>query len=93
LVDTTGAYPFVGAMTSFTNAVDLMTTMASNEMAHQCYSRYIASYGLGRTLGEKDYELVNNLAGKSLGDKASTKELVLALVSSPEFNTRQGANQ
>jgi hypothetical protein len=93
VVDTTGAYPFVGAMTSFTSAVDLMTTIASNEMAHQCYSRYIASYGLGRSLGAKDYDLVKDLTDKSLGDKASTKALVLALVSSPAFNTREGANQ
>lgn len=92
-VDTTGAYPFVGGMTHFADAVDLMSIIASNEMAHDCYSRYLASYGLGRTLGELDYDLVSNLAAKSLNDNASTKELVLALVSSPQFTTREGANQ
>lgn len=91
-VDSTGAYPFVGGMTPFSDAVDLMHTIASNEMAHECYSRYIASYGLGRMLGESDYDLVKNLATQSLSNEASTKELVLALVGSPEFNTRAGAN-
>lgn len=92
-VDTTGAYPFVGAMTHFADAVDLMSLIASNEMAHDCYSRYIASYGLGRTLGEQDYELVSDLAAKSLNDNASTKDLILALIASPQFTTREGANQ
>jgi hypothetical protein len=92
-VDTTGAYPFVGAMTHFEDAVDLMSIIASNEMAHDCYSRYIASYGLGRMLGEEDYDLVSDLAAKSLSNNASTKDLVLALVSSPQFTTREGANQ
>lgn len=91
-VDSTGAYPFVGGMTPFNDAVDLMHTIASNEMAHECYSRYIASYGLGRMLGESDYDLVKNLAAESLSNEASTKDLVLALVGSPEFNTRAGAN-
>lgn len=92
-VDTTGAYPFVGGLTPFDDAVDLMKMIAKNEMAHECYSRYIASYGLGRTLGETDARLISNLAEKSLADKASTKELVLALVSSPEFNKREGATK
>lgn len=92
-VDTTGAYPFVGGLSSFADAVDLMSIIASNEMAHECYSRYIASYGLGRMLGEQDYGLINNLAEKSLNDNASTKDLILALVSSPQFTTREGANQ
>jgi hypothetical protein len=70
-----------------------MKMIAKNEMAHECYSRYIASYGLGRTLGETDARLISNLAEKSLADKASTKELVLALVSSPEFNKREGATK
>lgn len=92
-VDTTGSYPFVGGETPFSDAVDLMHTIASNDMAHECYSRYIASYGLGRTLGAKDYDLVKDLTSKSMGSNASTKELILMLVGSAEFNTRAGANQ
>lgn len=91
-VDTSGAYPFVGGREPFQDAVDLMKIIADNEMAHQCYSRYVASYGLGRMLGADDVDLVETLATMSLESKASTKELVLALVSSPEFNTREGAN-
>jgi hypothetical protein len=92
-VDTAGAYPFVGGEKPFSDAVDLMSTISDNEMAHECYSRYVASYGLGRTLGERDRSLVATLAEKSLNGDASTKELVLALVTSPAFNTREGANQ
>lgn len=92
-VDTTGAYPFVGGNASFDDAVDLMNLIAKNEMAHECYSRYVASYGLGRTLGENDRALVKELAAKSFKQKASTKELVLALVSSTAFSTREGAKQ
>lgn len=92
-VDTTGAYPFVGGMTSFDDAVELMNLIAENAMAHECYSRYVASHGLGRTLGETDRELVDQLANSSLTERASTKELVLALVSSAAFNTREGASK
>jgi hypothetical protein len=91
-VDTTGAYPFVGGEQAFEGAVDLMSMIAGNEMAHECYSRYIASYGLGRTLGADDYTMIQALADQSLNANASTKDLVLSLVSRPEFNTRQGAN-
>jgi hypothetical protein len=90
-VDTTGAYPFVGGMVPFKDAVDLMNTIANNEMAHECYARYVASYGLGRMLGEKDYSLVKTLAAQS-EQNASTKDLILALVTSPEFLTREGGN-
>lgn len=90
-VDTTGAYPFVGGMVPFKDSVDLMNTIANNEMAHECYARYVASYGLGRMLGEKDYNLVKTLAAQS-EQNASTKDLILALVTSPEFLTREGAN-
>lgn len=91
-VDSTGAYPFVGGQEPFQDAVDLMRLIADNEMAHECYSRYVASYGLGRMLGADDLPLVEKLATESLTNQASTKDLILALVSSPEFNTRQGAN-
>ncbi len=91
-VDTAGAYAFVGEKKAFTDAVDLMKLIADNDMAHECYSRYVASYGLGRMLGSEDTDLVETLAAQSLSSKASTKDLILALVSSPEFNTREGAN-
>jgi Protein of unknown function (DUF1595)/Protein of unknown function (DUF1592)/Protein of unknown function (DUF1585)/Protein of unknown function (DUF1588)/Protein of unknown function (DUF1587) len=89
-VDTTGSYPFVGATQPFEDAVDLMNIIATNEMAHECYSRYVATYGLGRMLGEDDRSLVESLAAQSLNDNASTKELVLSLVRSAEFSTREG---
>lgn len=92
-VDTTGTYPFVGGELHFNDAAHLMQLIADNEMAHECYSRYVASYGLGRTLGASDVTLVSELAAKSLAQGASTKELVLALVGSDEFNTRSGAVQ
>ncbi len=92
-VNTAGQYPFVGGLQSFADAAELMRLIAENSMAHECYSRYIASYGLGRTLGEGDRPLVNALAQASLSQDASTKELVLALVRSPEFSTRGGAIQ
>jgi hypothetical protein len=92
-VDTTSQYPFVGGLQSFQEAPALMQLIAENEMAHECYSRYIASYGLGRTLAEADHALVRSLAAESLGQDASTKDLVLALIGSPAFNTREGAEQ
>ncbi len=92
-VDTASEYPFVGGLQSFQDAADLMRLISENEMAHECYSRYIASYGLGRSLSEEDHDLVSSLASVSLDENASTKELVLALINSPEFNTRGGGNQ
>lgn len=92
-VDTASAYPFVGGKQPFKDAVELMNLIAENKMAHECYSRYVASYGLGRSLGQTDRGLVDSLAAHSLNDDASTKELVLALIRSPEFSTRGGESQ
>lgn len=88
-VDTTGEYPFLGGMSSFDGVVDLMNQIAANDMAHECYSRYVASYGLGRMIGEADASLIKTMAAKSL-TKASTKDLVIELVSSPAFSAREG---
>jgi hypothetical protein len=92
-VDTASEYPVVGGLKPFQDAADLMRGVSETEMAHECYSRYIASYGLGRTLAEADHALVRSLAAESLGQDASTKDLVLALIGSPAFNTREGAEQ
>jgi hypothetical protein len=92
-VDTASAYPFVGGLQPFQDAVQLMQVISENPMAHECYSRYVASYGLGRMLSEDDRPLVESLAAHSMNEDASTKELVLALIRSPEFNTRGGEAQ
>ncbi len=92
-VDTASEYPFVGGLQSFQDAADLMQVISSNEMAHECYSRYIASYGLGRTLGEEDHALVSSMATESLNQDASTKDLIISLIMSPAFNTRGEAEQ
>ncbi len=91
-IDTASSYPFLGGIQNFKDSKELMAIISENKMAHECYARHIASYGLGRDLGDSDWPVVNTLADFSLNQNASTKELVVKLVTDPAFYTRSGAN-
>ena len=64
--------------------------MATTEMAHACYAKYIAGYALQRDLAAADTELVAQLMSASLNQGSSMKQLLLDLIAHPAFLTRNG---
>lgn len=89
-VDTSSSYPFADGTRSFANAPELMNIMATTEMAHACYAKYIAGYALQRDLAAADTELVAQLMSASLNQGSSMKQLLLDLIAHPAFLTRNG---
>jgi hypothetical protein len=88
-VDTTGAYPFAEGYKPFANASELMQIMAGSKQAHACYAKKIASYALQRDVVASDQALLDALSQVSMAG-GSIKKVMLALVETPAFRTRQG---
>jgi hypothetical protein len=86
-IDTRSIYPFKEGSREFGGATELMQIMAEGEQAHACYSKHLATFALQRELSSEDRGLVDALMQESRAG-ASTKELLLSLVSSPAFTTR-----
>jgi Protein of unknown function (DUF1592)/Protein of unknown function (DUF1588)/Protein of unknown function (DUF1595)/Protein of unknown function (DUF1585)/Protein of unknown function (DUF1587) len=92
-VDTTGSYPFPESTVDFTDHASLMQAAYESEMAHICYAKRIAGFGLGRDIVANDQALLDSLASVSRDD-GSTKDLILELVKSPAFLLRsEGSEQ
>ena len=89
-VDTSASYPFADGTRAFANAPELMEIMASTEMAHACYAKYIAGFALQRDLAAADATLVTQLMTASLSQGSSMKQLLLDVVAHPSFSTRNG---
>jgi hypothetical protein len=92
-VDTSSAYPIrdVG-MVEFDGAPELMDLLAGTQEAHACLAKSMMSYALSRDIVEEDRTLVDALAEVSMSEAGSIKEVLRALVQSPTFLSRPGAN-
>lgn len=88
-VDTTGLYSFQGVEFEFNNAVEMLTAMSETPQAHACYAKHVAEFVLARDLSEADAAEIYALGEASL-NQASLQDLILAIVQSPSFMTRQG---
>ena len=86
-VDTTGAFPFVGGVQSFTNASTLMALIAAEPQTHQSFSAQLAEFVLARDIADADRAFVNTIGDASLS-ASSVKQLALAIIKSPAFTTR-----
>lgn len=89
-VQTDGSYPFIEGTLDFAGAPELMALLAESEQAHACFARHITEFGLARSLSPEDRPLVNTLAAASRVEDASLRDIILRLVTSPEFRTRRG---
>jgi hypothetical protein len=89
-VDTTGSYPFVEGQLEFDGAPELMQLLAESQQVHTCYASHLAEFGLAHELGPDEAPVVDALTEASHADAASVEELVLELVTSTAFQTRQG---
>ena len=92
-VDTTGSYPFADGMHEFKDANELMQVIASSPVAHQCWSKKLASYALQRDIVDAERPTVESLGAISQATDGSLKKVMLALVESPTFRTHVGGAQ
>ena len=92
-VDTTGTYPLAEGSTSFSNAAELMQSIAAGTQAHQCWSKKMAGYALERDLLDSERPLVESLGAVSLASGGSLKQVMAALVQNDAFRTHVGGGQ
>lgn len=86
-VDTGGSFDLRGTTVEFSGIVDLASQIAESPTAHSCYSAHLAEYVFARDIGSGETALVTTVQNQSLAQSASLKEMLLALLESPEFAT------
>ena len=85
----TDASPLIdGTPTDVADAVELATAMASSEGVHACYVQHALEFLYGRHHTTNDESLISRLAQASLADDTSVRELLLGLVRTEAFLTR-----
>jgi hypothetical protein len=92
-IDASGSFEFVEGRKSYTDAADLMRTLATDQQAHLCYSKKLAGYALQRDIVEADGGLLAELAKLSTSSSGSVKQILINLVKQPAFRTRAGGVQ
>ncbi len=92
-IDASGSFDFVDGKKSYKNSAELMQTLATDQQAHLCYSKKLASYALQRDIVEADIPLLAELAGVSKANGGSVKQVLVDLVKQPAFRTRAGGVQ
>ncbi|WP_437617852.1 DUF1592 domain-containing protein [Sorangium sp. So ce1151] len=86
-VNAADTYYLGGEPRSYADAIEFSRVLAESNEAHACYARRWVEFAQGREVGAKDRELINELGEASHGG-ASTKELILQIVSSASFLAR-----
>jgi hypothetical protein len=92
-IDSSGSFTFVDGVKTYQNAADLMQVLATDQQAHLCYSKKLASFGLQRDMKEADLPLLAELSSTSKSAGASLKAVVLDLVKKDAFRIRSGGAQ
>lgn len=92
-LDTSGEFAFPDGLRAFEDARELLQLMADSPQAHACYAKHVGEFALGRDLDETDRAATMDLMVQSLSEGKSLKELVLAVIQSPAFMTRDGGVQ
>lgn len=87
-VDASGTYDFGGERMSYDGAVELANVIADTAMAHGCYVRHWVEYAYGRAVGPEDRALIARVAGRSLEEDLSVRDILVELVASQAFRTR-----
>ncbi len=93
-IDTTGTLNVLDGMLTFTDITDMTTQLAETNVAHACYAANLAEFAFGRDIGAGESELITALQAASRESDASVKNLLLAMIKSPQFvSARSGAAQ
>ncbi len=86
-IDTYAEFEFSDGLVQFDGATELNGAMAERIEAHDCYTKHWVEYALGRDTAGSDLDLIQGLGDRSL-EGLSVKELVIELVKSDEFRSR-----
>ncbi|WP_437963389.1 DUF1592 domain-containing protein [Sorangium sp. So ce260] len=86
-VNAADVYRLGGEPRSYADAIEFSQLLAESSEAHACYARRWVEFAHGREVGAKDRELIQELGEASRGG-ASTKDLILQVVSSTSFLAR-----
>ncbi|WP_437302181.1 DUF1592 domain-containing protein [Sorangium sp. So ce388] len=86
-VNSADTYYLGGEPRSYADAIEFSRVLAESSEAHACYARRWVEFAQGREVGAKDRQLIDELGEASHGG-ASTKELILQIVSSASFLAR-----
>jgi hypothetical protein len=87
-VDAASRYLFPSGERAFRDAVELADVLADEQATHRCYAGHWLEYLYGRRRTRVDDLLVRRVADASLEGRASVRDVILALVTSPAFRTR-----
>jgi hypothetical protein len=90
-VDTSGEYYFndVG-LQGFQGIEDLTALLSESLQVHGCYAANLTEFALGRDVAGGEAELVSGIQQESLDGNGSIKEIMRAIVRSPQFVTSKG---
>jgi hypothetical protein len=92
-IDSSGSYAFMSGAKNFSNAAELMRTLADDPQAHLCYAKKLASHALQRDIVASDQPLLQTLSTASMASNGSVKQVILQLVRSDAFRTHVGGNK
>jgi Protein of unknown function (DUF1592)/Protein of unknown function (DUF1588)/Protein of unknown function (DUF1595)/Protein of unknown function (DUF1585)/Protein of unknown function (DUF1587) len=87
-INAADSYAFSSGARSFTNAIEWSQRLAESPEVHECYAGNWFTYLQGRSLRPEDEPFVKWLAGRSKGQRASLRSLVLTVVTDDSFLTR-----
>ena len=86
-IDAAAAFEFADGLMEFDGASEFNHTIAERVETHDCYTKHWVEYALGRDTAGSDLDLIQSLGDRSL-DGFSIKELLIELVKSDEFRSR-----
>jgi hypothetical protein len=86
-IDAAAAFEFADGLIAFDGASQFNETIAEQVQTHDCYTKHWVEYALGRDTAGADLDLIQRLGDRSL-EGFSIKELIIELVKSDEFRSR-----
>lgn len=93
-LDTTGTFA-VGTSSeiSFTSIADLAPAIAEHPIAHACYTARLTEFVFARDVGSGETDLISAVQDESMNADASLKQMLLTIMTSPEFSTARTVAQ
>ncbi len=91
-VDTSGVFTILAGEPAFSNITELASILADDPVAHSCYVVHLAEYAFARDVGASETALLTSLHQESIDRDTSISELLLSMVTSPDFTTARTPN-
>ncbi len=86
-IDAAAAFEFAEGLMEFDGAMEFSDTIAERVETHDCYTKHWLEYALGRDTAGADLDVIQSLGDSSL-EGASVKDLIIDLVKSESFRSR-----